>query len=180
MKQAVYTATPKAIEYRERTVDMEEFFVSEIKRIKGDLFRIANSILRNYADAEDALSEAITKAYAKRHTLKQRDKFKFWLMKILVRECYAVRRTGKRMVYTDTLPETTPAPETPAKELWDIVTGLPDEFRVVVVLYYYEDISTRNIAKLLHISEGTVKSRLYRARERLRNFIDAEGQLGGK
>lgn len=160
--------------------DMDEFFVDGVRRIRSDLFRVANSILRSPADAEDALSESIVKAYAKRHTLRGREKFKFWMMKILVRECYALRKVSRLVVCTDALPDTVEASAPPARELWDVVAGLPDEFRVAVVLFYYEDLGTKDIAKLLRVSEGTVKSRLFRARERLRALLGDDGRPGGE
>lgn len=160
---------------------LEEFFVREIKQIKGDLFRIAVSILHHQTDAEDALSESIVKAYAKRRTLRKRKCFKQWMMKILVRECYTLRKAGGNMIYTDTLPERAEDTEqSAAHELWDVVNRLPKEFRAVTVLFYYEDMGTKEIAKLLRISEGTVKSRLFRARSRMKTLLDMDKQPGGK
>ncbi len=74
----------------------------------------------------------------------------------------------------DAIPDSTVAAESPTSGLWDIVAALPDEFRAIVVLFYYEDISTRDIAKMLRISEGTVKSRLFRAREKLRKALESD------
>lgn len=59
--------------------------------------------------------------------------------------------------------------------MWSLVNCLDEEFKAVVVLFYYEDMSIRNISKILDIPPGTVKSRLSRAREKLKMLIEREG-----
>ncbi len=56
-------------------------------------------------------------------------------------------------------------------EMWEAVLTLDEEYGKVVILYYYEGFSTKEIAKILHIPEGTVKSRLSRARSKLQQII---------
>lgn len=181
MPKPTLTCAPASEAAGGREEPLEEFFIRKIKQIKGDLFRIAVSILHHQADAEDALSESIVKAYAKRQTLRKRECFKQWMIKILVRECYALRKADRNTIYTDTLPERAEeAEQSAAYELWDAVNRLPKEFRAVTVLFYYEDMETKEIAKLLHLSEGTVKSRLFRARSRIKMFLSMDEQPGGK
>ena len=181
MKQvSTFTASSNAVE-QSSTDSTEEFFIREIKQLKYDLFRVANSILRNYADAEDAVSESILKAYDKRNSLKTKEKFKPWIMKILVRECYAMRRKSREIACDDSVPVAAEHSfEESSYELWDILCQLPEEFRVVTVLFYYEDLEVKEIAKILRLAEGTVKSRLSRAREKLRKLFDASHNLRGE
>ncbi|MCM1495899.1 MAG: hypothetical protein NC089_08915 [Bacteroides sp.] len=57
-------------------------------------------------------------------------------------------------------------------ELWGVVQGLKEEYRLVIVLFYYDDLSIRDIANVLEISTGTVKSRLNRGRELLKRVLE--------
>lgn len=149
----------------------EANFVRLIQENKLGMYRLALSILRNETDAEDAVSESVLKAYEKLDKLKNSDKFKPWLMKILVNQAKTMLRKKKRIDLMEDISLLEMSFEDQTGELWSVVSELEAEFRNVVILFYYEDMTTKEIAKALQIAEGTVKSRLSRAREKLKQKL---------
>ena len=155
-----------------------EWFCDCIELHKLALFRFAKSILRNDEDAMDAVSEAITIAFAKLNTLRDRDKFKPWIMRILANESYKICNARKRMVSIEDI-DNVAANDSfdDTLMLWSAVEALSDDLRSVVVLFYYEDFSVREISKVLDISQGAVKTRLSRARGKLRLILNNEEDM---
>ena len=96
-------------------------------------------------------------------------------MKITVNCARQQCRHRGRVLYLSELEPLAGGREDPRPhELWDAVLSLPPEQRTAVVLFYYEDLSLREIARTLRVPEGTVKSRLSRGRERLRTLLSEE------
>ncbi|MCI7491195.1 MAG: sigma-70 family RNA polymerase sigma factor [Lachnobacterium sp.] len=138
---------------------------------KDGMYRLAFSILRNDADAQDAVSEAIVLAFEKCHQLRKRSSAKSWLMQILVNSSKKIAVQSNKYVLLENEIQYEQAEEFKDDDMWETVMELDEEFRGVVVLYYYEQFSVREIGKMLRVPEGTVKSRLARAREKLLRII---------
>lgn len=138
---------------------------------KDGMYRLAFSILRNDADAQDAVSEAIVLAFEKCHQLRKRSSAKSWLMQILVNSSKKIAVQSNKYVLLENEIQYEQAEEFKDDDMWETVMELDEEFREVVVLYYYEQFSVREIGKMLKVPEGTVKSRLARAREKLLRII---------
>ena len=152
-----------------------ERFVAQVTELQETLYRTARSILRNEQDAQDAVQEAVTQAFARLHTLRDPAKFKPWLLRILVNTCYDACRRRRSTVYLEAVEETLAAPQSDCEErmsLWSAVMRLPEEQKAVVTLFYYEDLPIRAISEVLCVTQGTVKTRLSRARGRLRQMLD--------
>ncbi|MBU9737123.1 RNA polymerase sigma factor [Diplocloster agilis] len=149
----------------------KEAFCDYIEQYQRRMFRVARGILYHDEDAEDAVGESILKAYEKRNQLKNPDKFRPWIMKIVVHESYRIARKRGRTDYLEDSPGTEIPTEDSHYELWDLVNTLDEEFRVVTILFYYEDLSLKEIGMILDIPVGTVKSRLTRARAKLKHLI---------
>ena len=152
-----------------------ERFVAQVTELQETLYRTARSILRNEQDAQDAVQEAVTQAFARLHTLRDPAKFKPWLLRILVNTCYDACRRRRSTVYLEAVEETLAAPQSDCEErmsLWSAVMRLPEEHKAVVTLFYYEDLPIRAISEVLGVTQGTVKTRLSRARGRLRQMLD--------
>lgn len=152
-----------------------ERFVAQVTELQETLYRTARSILRNEQDAQDAVQEAVTQAFARLHTLRDPAKFKPWLLRILVNTCYDACRRRRSTVYLEAVEETLAAPQSDCEErmsLWSAVMRLPEEQKAVVTLFYYEDPPIRAISEVLGVTQGTVKTRLSRARGRLRQMLD--------
>lgn len=138
---------------------------------KDGMYRLAFSILRNDADAQDAVSDAIVLAFEKCHQLRKTSSAKSWLMQILVNSSKKIAVQSNKYVLLENEIQYEQAEEFKDDDMWETVMELDEEFREVVVLYYYEQFSVREIGKMLRVPEGTVKSRLARAREKLLRII---------
>lgn len=146
----------------------KEWFCEKIREQETSMYRYALGVLRNPADAEDAVGEAVLRAYEKREQLRDRLRFKGWVMSILVNvtRTMLVRRGKVEMPGDMSSYEGQTKGE--GRELWELVMGLSQEFRDVVILYYYDGFLMKEIAQIVGVSEGTVKSRLNRAKKKLR------------
>jgi RNA polymerase sigma-70 factor, ECF subfamily len=161
---------------QEITRDKEQF-CAYIKEYKFNMFRLAKSILQNDSDAEDATSEAILKAYDNLGNLRSSASFKPWILKIVSNEAYLLAKRRKKVIYLEDIEISEEQTSYQTGELWSFVNTLSEEFRAITVLYYYEDLSVRDIAKILNLPMGTVKSRLARARQKLKVLLSEEGSM---
>jgi len=143
------------------------------------MYRISKSILQREADVEDAVQETVIKAWTQLRTLKDDRYFKTWLIRILINQCNEILRKQKRIVLTDedisSFEEFIDSDERVA--LKDAINRLDNELRTVIILCYFEDLSYSEISYVLGIPEGTVKSRLSRAKNKLNNSLS--DRIGG-
>ena len=148
----------------------DAWFSREIEKLGPTLFRVAFAILRNRTDCEDAAQNAVLKAYRNLGSLKQRGYFKTWLISILKNECFDMlkRRRPTVDVAEQELSYEMAVPDVDLNRAFD---RLSIEERLTITLYYYEGYDTREIAKITEVSEGTVRSRLSRARSSLRAML---------
>ena len=155
--------------------DAHERFAAAVTEHRRAMYRAARALLSSDADAEDAVSEAVLRAWQAFGRLRDEQSLKGWLIKITVNCAYEHRRKSARVTYTDDLePLAGGAEDRHDFTLWDAVCRLPADYRMATVLYYYEDMTTAEIAKALGVREGTVRSRLSRARSRLRTLLEEE------
>ena len=142
-------------------------------------YRVARGVLRNTADAEDVAQEALLRAYSKFDRLRDRNRFRAWLVRIAFRLALDRLRSGKRRELRDTLwsqPERHP-PGATAEDLAvsnefqahleSALAELPEKLRLVLLLAAMEGHTIDEIASMLGISTGTVKSRIFYARRQL-------------
>lgn len=164
----------KIININKKEINKEEF-VNLVEENKVSLYRLARSILKNDVEVDDAISEAILKAYKNKNKLKNKESFKSWMMRIVANECYNLIRKNNRFDLRDNL-DTLNLVHTDKEYcgLREIIDDLSEEFSSVLVLFYYEDMSIKDISKVLQISEGTVKSRLNRAKSKLKVLLKEE------
>lgn len=143
-----------------------------------EMYVLAYSILKNQADAQDAVSECIVRAFENRTSLKKRTSARSWLMKILINVSRsAITKRQKVVLFAD--PEQyEQEPETAEDHLWSVILELPENVRVVMVLYYYEGFLVREISTLLDIPEGTTKTRLSSGRKQLAKWIEDGKERG--
>lgn len=150
----------------------KEAFSKLIKTYEKDLYRVSIAILKNDDDALDGMQDAILKAFESIKNLRKPEYFKTWLVKILINSCNAiVNRKSKIVEYEEYMSK--PCEEECCREI-DIkvaVDKLDYELKILVILYYYEDMSLKNISEVLNIPEGTIKSRLSRARGYLKECL---------
>lgn len=138
------------------------------------MLRLAMSILRHPQNAEDAVSAAILLAYLKADSLRNVEKCKPWLMRITANCCYDLLRKQKRESPA-LMEEAAVLFELPQDSLFERVMQLPPELSQVLILYYYENFSTAEIARTLGLAPPSVRMRLTRGRRGLRQMLDEEG-----
>ena len=153
----------------------KETFCAGIVDCQETMFRAAKAILQNDQDAEDAVQEAICTAFARRDSLREMDKFRPWVLRILTNKCYDACRKRRNTVDLEAageVPAATGRATAERRSLWQAVMSLSDDLRATVTLFYYDGMSVREIGGILGISEAAVKTRLRRGRERLRLLLD--------
>lgn len=150
-----------------------EAFARLIHKHKVSMYRVAKNILRNEQDIEDSIGDTILKAFTNISSLRRIETFKSWIISILVNQCYNILKKKNREVITDELANNAAIYEDKYLnfELTTAITTLDEDQRIVTILFYYEDMSLKEISKVLNIPEGTVKSRLFRAKKKLKTLI---------
>ena len=149
-------------------------FAALVQAHSRALFRAARALLDSDAAAEDAVGEAVLLAWQAFPRLRRRESARAWLLKITVNCAYDQRRRARPTVsLEEAAAAAAPAPE--ELGLWELVERLPRDQRLVVTLYYYDGLTVAEMAQVLSLPQGTVKSRLSRGRERLRAMLREEG-----
>lgn len=148
-----------------------EQFSELIRETKIPMYRLAYGILRNGPDAEDAVGESIIRAYEHLDSLKDADKFKSWIMMITANEAKRMYKKRKQVRLMEDVDVCGLTHNDSHDELWELVLKLDEKYRAVIILFYYEQMKIREISRILQITEGTVKSRMSRAKDRLRDLL---------
>ena len=145
----------------------KETFTELILKNEETLYRISMSMLRNERDCEDAVQTAILAAYEKIGTLRQEEYFSTWLVRILINVCNKQLNSRNKVVDIKEY-QGVSASSQQEVEVRLAVESLPMKIRQVIVLYYIEQFSTKEISGILNIPKGTVLSRLAKGRELLK------------
>jgi RNA polymerase sigma-70 factor (ECF subfamily) len=160
--------------------DLEAEFEARLADSSTLAFRVAYSVLRQRQDAEDVAQDAFIKAHRSFAQLRDRDRFRAWLVRMVWRMALDRRRGERRREAREqVVPE---APAVPTTEddliagersaaLWRAIDQLPEKLRVAIVLSAIDGHDVREVASLLGVPEGTVKSRLFLARKQLQELL---------
>jgi RNA polymerase sigma-70 factor (ECF subfamily) len=158
--------------------ELEREFEARLVECSTLAFRVAYGVLRQREDAEDVAQEAFAKAYRSFHQLRDRDRFRSWLVRMTWRMALDSRRSSRRRVAREeqvepiALDAGDPAEASErSQRLWEAIDALSDKLRIVIVLAGIEEHDIREIAALLDLPEGTVKSRLFAARRQLKERL---------
>ena len=156
-------------------------FCEGVQRYRDDLYMLAFAILKNETDAEDAVSNAILKAYEHRKQISIFHKFKPWMLTITRNEALKIKRKQLYLPGNEVVEALLKPVMAKYDELWDVLQQLKEEYRLVIVLFYYDELLIRDISDVLEIPAGTVKSRLNRGRAKLRTMLEEklEGNEAG-
>ncbi len=155
----------------------KETFAALVTKQQRQLYRIAVSYTGSSADAEDAMQEALLRAWNRRDTLRDAAYFSTWLNRILINECKTLLRKRKRHVLRPDLPNiSTPPPDEQAALLRAALFSLPEKYRVPLTLNLLEGYTLQEIAKLLSLPLGTVKTRVARAKHKLEQEVSSHAQ----
>lgn len=165
----------KAPVYKAKKGD-KEALLSLIDENRLNIYRVAKGILINEEDIRDAIQNTIIKTFQSINTLKKDEYFKTWLIRILINECNEILRKNKKVLFLDENIDINEK-QNDNYENMDLIKAinfLSEDLRVTITLYYFDDISVKDIANILQVSEGTVKSRLNRGRAKIKEILGEE------
>ena len=146
----------------------EECFVALCDMLKTKLFRTAKGILGNETLALDAVSEAVFRAFKGIKRLRESKYAETWFIRILLNAANDILRRQKHELTLESVPEGQYYDNQHELEFKQMIDSLQPDLRKIISLKYYSDYSLKEIAAILQIPEGTVKSRLNRALNLLR------------
>lgn len=179
-----FTALPEQIPDEEIIREVQNgatrSFEIIIRRYNQKLYRIGMSILNNDAEAEDAMQSTYIHAYEHLHQFEKRAAFGTWLTRIMINECYAIRRKQqaekeKLQLSNNDTSMNTPANVLVNKELNAIlenaIARLPEKYRMVFVLREIEHLSVKETSDILSLEQSNIKVRLNRAKTMLKENL---------
>ncbi len=154
----------------------KEAFIQMINLYLPQLYKVARTRLLSEEDIGDAVQEAILSAFQNLKTLRNPCYFRTWLVRILINQCNDIAKQNSKVISIGSYEEAeeitavccSEDPES-RMDLEQILKQLSIDYRTVVVLYYVNGFNTREISEILNEKEGTIKSRLSRAREFIKN-----------
>ena len=142
-------------------------------RYRDNLFAAAFNVCKNAADADDIVQETFLQYYVAKKEFDSEQHIRAWLLRVAINKAKNVNHTFWRQHkvpledYMETLVFETPQDET----LFETVMKLPEKYRIVIHLYYYEEYSVAEIAEVLKLSQSNVKVRLSRGRKVLKETL---------
>ncbi|CDI48958.1 RNA polymerase sigma factor [Clostridium tetani] len=150
----------------------KDSFIKLMNFYEKDMFNVSKYMLGgNNESIYDVVQETIITAYEKIENLRNVHAFKSWLIKILINKCKTELSKSNNITYLNEDIEIRSKENYFEKvELLDLIAKLPEEFKTVIVLFYFNDLPYKEIAEILDICEGTVKSRLFRAKSKLQEI----------
>lgn len=153
----------------------EQTYLRLISECERSLYRVSRSILWNDADCADAVQQTIFKGWINLRQLHEAEKFKSWIMSILVNECRNLQRKNMRhanivQALTDRI-KVAPAAKVKNMELAEALRELPEHYRLPILLHYMEGYPIKDIAKILDVNEKRVTERMYRGRRKLEEAL---------
>lgn len=175
--------------------ELEREFEARLVESSRLVFRVAYSVLRQREDAEEVAQEAFAKAYRSFHQLRDRERFRAWIVRMAWRMALDRQRATRRRVAREdragrgetsegqaNVGARTPTnvaadlqvrleAEERAEHLWRAIDALSDKLRIVIILAAIEGYDVKEVAALLEVPEGTVKSRLFDARQQLKKAL---------
>ena len=147
-----------------------------IERYQNSLYAAAFNTCQNQMDAEDVVQETFVQYYTSRKEFESEQHIRAWLLRVVINKARNINRTfwKKNKCSLEDYIETLTFPNSQSRYLFEEVMKLPDKYRIVIHLFYYEDYSVREIADILKLSESNVKVRLSRGRALLRDSLKEE------
>ncbi|MDE1151600.1 MAG: sigma-70 family RNA polymerase sigma factor [Micavibrio sp.] len=169
-----------------------------VEKYLPKLWRLAMNVLHNEAEAEDVVQETLLTVWKNRADWKADGtaSFSTWIYRVTLNRCIDQKRRRKNMVDSEILeeqvmPETTPAADTrimqqqEGKNLSALLQSLPENQRTAMILFYYDDLTVKEISDRMAVTEQAARSLLKRARKALRDKLESDvenepQQLQGK
>ena len=153
----------------------QDKFCENIKLCEKAMYFLAYSLVRNEEDAADVVSDAILKAYASLEKLRNTNHFKTWILSIVHNCAVELLRKNKNVIDIEQVGDI--EDKISNRDIETVITlkeaadKLKNPYREVVILFYYENLPTDNIAKIMKSNVFTVRQQLSRARKQLKQVL---------
>lgn len=152
-------------------------YAKAVDTYADSVYRLAYSYTYAKADAEDILQNVFLKLFQSRQSFNSDEHLKQWLIRVAVNECHNLHRSfWKRNIIQ--MEEIEKSAQDFLKDneidLHNALLQLPSEYRVIIHMHYYEGYKTKEISKILKVKEATVRTRLARGREKLKELLKEE------
>ena len=147
-----------------------------VEMYKDNIYAAAFNICKSAADAEDVVQDTFLQYYMTKKEFDDEKHIRYWILRVAINKAKNIQSSFRRKNemsledYVETLTFETPE----SRELFEEVMKLPEKYRVVIHLFYYEDYSVKEIAKILRTTESSVKVRLSRGRAKLKDALKEE------
>lgn len=165
-------------EHKENAMEPNENFPHLVQQYKDTIFRLAYSYTKNHFDADDVTQNVLLQLYKTNKAFETEAHLKNWLMRITVNQCKNLFRSPwRKHENLEDYANTLIFQEEDSKELFRLVMGMDQKYRVTLLLYYYEGYSIREIAQIMNVPEKTVSTRLSRGRKILKEILTKEVSL---
>lgn len=140
---------------------------------QDNLYAVAFNICKNQMDAEDVVQETFVQYYTTKKQFEDKQHLRAWLIRVAINKAKNLTRTfwRRNKCSLEDYMETLTFEDTDSRNLFEGVMNLPDKYRIIIHLFYYEDYSVKEIAEILKLSESNVKTRLSRGRTLLKNTL---------
>ena len=166
-------------EVNESVNSSPESFERLVNTVKVKLYKTGMAILKNDDDVCDAIQETLLSAYRNFDSLREKQYFSTWITRILINKCYDIIKKNKKVAYLNEQMEVEEDGFYYDRYKEDsivekVLSQISSDLKLVTVLYYYDEFSVKEISEMLNIPEGTVKSRLARARDKMYEIMKME------
>ena len=153
-------------------------FTAAVGRYQNMVYRTALHALGSPQDADDAVQEVFLRLFRHKEPFEGEEHLRRWLLRVTVNYCRDALKSPwrRRRVSWEELPETPVFDKPQQAALYREVMALPEKYRTVLNLFYYEELSVREIGELLGVGDSTVTTRLARARRRLKERLGEDWQ----
>ena len=151
-------------------------FQDRVRACRQKLYAMAYMLTRSQTDCEDAVQEALLKAWRRLATLREEQYFESWLMRIVINECKTIHRKRARRGEMP-LEAYVALPASPEPELYMALKALPEKYSLTLTLKYISGYTVEETAQILRLPKGTVASRLNKAKMLLRKELGEEDRL---
>ena len=148
-------------------------FTNAVEQYQDMVYRVAVHYFASSPDGEGVVQEVFLRLYTREEPFESQEHLRRWLIRVTVNVCRDVLKSPwrKRRVSLEALPDQPVFDRPEQEELYREVMALPEKYRVVLDLFYYEELSTKEIAQVLNLRQSAVTTRLFRARELLRQRL---------
>ncbi len=148
----------------------QDTFQAFARQYKDTVFRVALNYLGNTYDADDIVQEVFLKLFIRNKHFESDNHARYWLIRVTVNSCKDLLKSSwkSKNVFLEEVEAPVTFEEPEQEDLYKAIMGLPEKYRTVLYLYYYEEYSIKEIAKLLNMNVSSVTTRLSRARNQLK------------